>query len=213
MKWDEAVKEASTRIDLSDREVDDVISIFYDAGFAELARSHAFICTIAAFLESLFSLSLPKVGSGFRGTLIKDHPRVVRFATSTPSFWDPRKPKKDQSGIAVRIGDILAGAGLASYFGSDFGRLTKAIYAYRNKMVHNGYEWDLEERLDFEAQINKEGWSGWFATATSGSEPWFFTMTPSFCEACLSLCNRALLAFDGLLLGDWDRYKLQYGND
>jgi hypothetical protein len=208
--WDEAANEASSRRNLSERDVDDAISIFYDAGFADLARSHAFICTTAAFTESLFSLCLPKVGEVFRGRLVDGHPRVLRFATSAPSFWDPRKPKDDRSGIATRIRETLEGAGLLEHFGPDFGRLMAAIFAYRNEMVHNGYEWPLETRREFMAKIRKEDWAGWFSVAKSGDEPWFFAMTPAFYGACLELCNRSLLAFEGLVQDDWERYDLRY---
>ncbi len=209
-QWDAAADEASSRTNQSERDVDDAISIFYDAGFAQLARSHAFICTIAAFTESFFSLSLKKVGKEFSGRLNEANPRVRRFATSPESFWNTRKPEGDRNGIAARIGDILEGANLKEYFGPDFGRLMAAIFTYRNHMVHNGYEWHLQTRRDFMKKIEDEGWSGWFSVATTGSEPWFFTMTPAFYDACLKLCNRALLAFEGLVYGDWERYNIYY---
>ena len=208
--FDSEAKDASARKPQSEHEVDDIISIYYDTGFADLARSHAFICTMAAFLESLFKRCLPAVGKSFNGSLPNNHPRVVRFANSLSSFWDPRKPEKDQSGIAKRICDILEASGLNRYFGSEFARLITAVFAYRNRMVHNGYEWDPEERTQFNDQINRESWSQWFSVATIGDDPWFFTITPAFHDQCLNLCNRAVLAFEGITIGDWDRYRFCY---
>ena len=209
-RFDSEAREASARKPQSEHEVDDIISIYYDAGFADLARSHAFICTMAAFLESLFKVCLPAVGQSFNGSLPNNHSRVVRFAASPASFWDPRKPDKNQSGIAKHICEILEASGLSPYFGPAFGLLITAVFAYRNEMVHNGYEWDLDKRQRFDIRIKSEGWSSWFVIATKGNDPWFFTITPAFHDECLNLCNRAVLAFEGLTIGDWDRYRFCY---
>ena len=63
-------------------------------GVLEMARSHAIICSITAFCESLFKTKLPFLGLSFKGTLPGDHPRVAQFATSPLSFWDPTKATK-----------------------------------------------------------------------------------------------------------------------
>ena len=99
---------------------------------------------------------------------------------------------------------------MTKYFGPSFGRVMTAVFAYRNNMVHNGYEWDLDIRQEFRTRIETEGWSDWFLVSTTGGDPWYFTMTPSFYEECKLLCNRAVLVFEGLLYGDWERYEIQY---
>jgi hypothetical protein len=190
---------ASRRSNLSEAEVQDVISIFYDSGFSDLARSHAFICSITAFLESLFVLCLPQVGVIFKGQLDPNHARVQRYNCHPASFWDPRKITADRDGIVARIDDILTASGLFSSFPSDATHLMNAAFGYRNEMVHNGYEWPLDNRIKFQLRVSSESWSDWFTNATTGSDPWFFTVTELFHDQCLILCDQTVSAFEQLL--------------
>lgn len=202
-----AAANATTR---NEREVDQIIEIFYHAGFADLAHSHAFICTIAAFVESLFKQELPHVGRSFTGTLQSGNERVEKYRENPASFWDPLKQTSKDEGIALRICEILKGAGITGHFGPDFERTATTIFLYRNKMVHNGYEWPHGERQQFAAKLRDLSAESWFSVATEGAEPWFFTATSEFQRACLALCDRSVLALEGLTTGDWERFNLGY---
>ena len=209
-RFDEEVRKTSERPARDEYEVSQVIDIFYHAGFADLARSHAFACTIAAFLESLFKTNLPAVGHRGEIAIPSRNERLVTLGGNRDLFWNPSMPK-GRPGIAKNIQQILAITGLSGCFGADFGRIAEAIFDYRNQMVHNGFEWPLEIRLEFNRHVESGERSRWFSTSKSGELPWFFTITPEFHETCLLTCDRAVLAFEGLVVGDWELYEHKFG--
>jgi len=68
----------------------------------------------------------------------------------------------------------------------------RALFAYRNKMFHWGFEWPPEERKAFAAQIAQ--WpSNWFATATEDGNPWIFYLTDVFVDHCLEQVDQVVL--------------------
>ncbi|MCC6881338.1 MAG: hypothetical protein IT576_04215 [Verrucomicrobiales bacterium] len=191
-------------------DLDPIESTFREFGFADLAENLAFITTIAAFLESLFMQCLPALEPRFKEAYQEDHARFQRYRDAIPSFWDPAKPTKNGDKIVRRITDILEASGLVRFMIPDFPRVLDAVFRYRNQMIHNGYEWDREERQRFARTIQDEGWSKWFSVSTIDKAPWYFTTTGTFRRVCLELCDRAVLAFAGLAKGDWDHYRSNY---
>ena len=97
-KWAEEADTAAKSKPKHEHQVDAVISVYQHAGFVEMARSHALICSITAFCESLFKNQFPLLHWSFKGTLPSDHPRVAKFVSSSASFWDPTKPTKVEKG-------------------------------------------------------------------------------------------------------------------
>ncbi len=188
-------------------DMDAVIAAYEDSGYASMAESLSVITTTAAFLESVFKQCLPKMEICYDGTLQPNHPRVL----DVPQFWDPRHPRRDNSGIARRTIDILEAAELIDLFGANFPKLITAIFSYRNQMVHGGFEWEEPERGKFKTRIEKESWEKWFSISTSNNQPWYFTMTGQFRADCLELCERSVYAFEGLIWKDWDHYEGKFG--
>lgn len=209
-QFDEEAKRASARTARDEYEESQIIDIFYHAGFADLARSHAVICTISAFLESLFKTNFRAVWQRGEIAVSAKDPRLVGLGGNIELFWDLEKCVK-REGIAKRIAVILSATGLAKYFGTDFEKEITAIFDYRNQMVHNGFEWPQEVREAFNQRATENNWSQWFSVATSNHQPWFYTITPEFHETCLQICDRSVLAFEGLLVGDWELYDLKFG--
>lgn len=192
--------------------IDLVRPAFADTCFANVAQSLAFITTTAAFVESFFKECLPVMGEKFTESYQRDHDRFQRYGESVSSFWDPTKPTRKGDKIATMICEILEGADLMRFMVPNFTLVLDAIFTYRNQMIHNGFEWSLAERRKFALTIKNEGWSEWFSVSTVDDDPWYFTITGSFSQACLELCNRSVLAFSGLIKDDWDRYRNQYGH-
>ncbi|MBX3565890.1 MAG: hypothetical protein KF730_15080 [Sphingomonas sp.] len=152
-------------------------SVFQDA-----AHSASAIGMLAPLLESLF------VGI-FGG--IRDIEAPVRPVTPTgpragaisdKKFWDPhyvfsatgRKDKDVLRGIV----QLVEATGLASQMPADYVQMLGAIFGYRNKMLHHGFEWPAAERAKFEATIVREGWPpNWFDRSTTNGETWIIYMS------------------------------------
>ena len=66
-----------------------------------------------------------------------------------------------------------------------------ALFAYRNKMFHNGFEWPMKERHKFSEEIQRRGWPPeWFKKSTSGDQPWIFYMSADFIQHCLDTIDQ-----------------------
>jgi hypothetical protein len=69
----------------------------------------------------------------------------------------------------------------------------QALFEYRNKMFHCGFEWPPVERKRFAEKRDRDKWpSDWFSMATSGEEPWIFYLTEAFSEHCLDIIYSVL---------------------
>jgi hypothetical protein len=74
--------------------------------------------------------------------------------------------------------------------------MLKALFAYRNKMFHWGFEWPPEERDAFAKYIATEKWpSDWFATATTDGKPWIFYLTDVFVDCCIERIGQVVNSF------------------
>jgi hypothetical protein len=52
----------------------------------------------------------------------------------------------------------------------DLEPVLEALFEYRNRVLHSGFEWPPENRAKFENRI--KAWpAGWFECATSGDKP------------------------------------------
>ena len=76
--------------------------------------------------------------------------------------------------------------GMKEYLPADLEPTLSALFTYRNRMFHGGFEWPSEELKEFERLLGEKRWpTDWFSGATSDGEPWMFYMTSSFVDHCL----------------------------
>lgn len=109
-----------------------------------------------------------------------------QYASSNP------KNKHVVAGI-VELAEVT---GLAANLPIDLKSTLTALFAYRNKLFHLGFEWPGRDREAFAKRISNEGWpADWFSQATSGGEPWRFYVTDTFIDHCLATVEQIL---DGL---------------
>jgi hypothetical protein len=73
--------------------------------------------------------------------------------------------------------------------------LLEALFSYRNKMFHCGFEWPKNECLRFAKRIEEKNWEGWFDRSEHGEEPWIFYMSDDFIKSCLEMIDKVLDAF------------------
>lgn len=164
-------------------------SVFLDA-----AHSMSVVGMLAAFVESLFDWvfkNLREIHAQSSGQTVND-----RTLCSQNKFWGPRlvfHPKGRNKDIVQGIQQLSDSIGLREYLPDDYGKTLSALFSYRNKMFHNGFEWPIEERKKFENLIQEKDWpQEWFQKSTSDDKPWIFYMSASFIEHCLATVDQVL---------------------
>lgn len=168
-------------------------SVYQDA-----AHSMAAVGMLAPFFESVFQ----QVFHGLR-IFIQDevtpmpaHPRFM--GAITDHCWDCRyfllDGKLKRGGIVRGIDDLSSAVGLTPYFTPSLMNVLEALFSYRNKMFHLGFEWPINERANFNNRILNENWDNWFSMATSDGKPWIFYMTQTFISKCIQEIDELLSA-------------------
>lgn len=166
-------------------------SVFQDA-----ANSMAAIGMLAPMLESLFVA----VFAGIRDLappatpVSPTGPRAAHLAD--PKFWDPHflfglvGSRKD---VVPGICQLAESIGLAAHLPADYATILNALFKYRNKIFHNGFEWPKRERSNFEALIVHEGWpTAWFERSLSNGETWIVYMSDVLIELALKRLDEML---------------------
>lgn len=165
--------------------------------FQGAAHSASAIGMLAPLLESLF------VGI-FGG--IRDIEVPVQPVTPTGSragaiadkkFWDPHyvfNAKGKRSPDVLRgIVQLVEATGLTPHMPADYARMLGAIFGYRNKMLHHGFEWPPAERAKFEATIAREGWpTNWFDRSQTNGETWIIYMSDVLIRHTLTMIDAML---------------------
>ena len=150
--------------------VDHLIELSEYSGFQDAAHSMAAVGMIAPFVESFFR-------EAFR-----------------------EFDKKWQRGDMVRnLLNSIPEMGLGKYMPEDLEVTLTALFEYRNKMLHNGFEWPREVRESFDQRLEHSGWPvGWFSRATIGDESRMFYMTDTFIEHCVGTIQNIAIGFEKL---------------
>jgi hypothetical protein len=187
------------RVDLLNRSV-----------YADAAHSMAAIGMLAPFIESVFYQAFQSARIHF-GDATDLLPKHQRWKEDPKARWDCRfiwiKGQKKRN-LIEGIMQVSSATGLNEFLPSDLRNTLSAVFAYRNKMFHLGFEWPMAEREKFRAQIVIEKWPDhWFAWATSDSDPWVCYMTDALISECVALIGKILRA-----MGEFAVEKLPGGS-
>lgn len=188
----------------NEQAVDELIGRYHDSVYQDAAYSMAAIGMLAPLFESLFT-------TAFRGIHERFHSdgRVVgheRWRQSESEVWDCHNfwsNGRRSTNLVEGIMQLADACGLAQYLPSNIRPTLDALFAYRNKMFHSGFEWPQREREKFDARL-REWPQDWFSKSESGGEPWVFYMSRSFIEHCIETIDGVL---DGL--GQYCKSKSQ----
>ena len=142
--------------------------------YQDAAHSMAAVGMIAPFIESAFRAAFPSIGTESpRRSLVKD---IVKHTEEV---------------------------GMKEYLPTDLEPTLSALFAYRNKMFHGGFEWSSQELKRFERLLDRNRWPhDWFSKATSNDEPWMFYMTSAFVDHCLDMAERVIRGIEQF---GWER--------
>jgi hypothetical protein len=94
--------------------------------------------------------------------------------------------------------ELADAIGLTPLLPPDLEKTLGALFGYRNKMFHHGFEWPMKEREEFERRIAQEWPPEWFEKSESDHKPWIFYMSRAFVDHCLQMIDHTIRAFGRL---------------
>jgi hypothetical protein len=182
-----------------DRAVDDWVDLVHDSVYQGAAHSMAAVGMLAPFIESVFCGGFESI----REELFEDdnppydaHPHA-RWESATKNQWDCHfvyKRGRQTKDLVEGIFQLAEAVGLRPHLPADLKPMMKALFAYRNKMFHWGFEWPPEERDAFAKHIAAERWpSDWFTSATTDGKPWIFYLTDIFVDHCIDRIGQVVI--------------------
>jgi len=184
-KIDAFAKRASASA--SERAVDERVDYLNQFVFQGAAHSMAAVGMLAPFTESLFKQAFAGIRDRFNrlGRAPKGH---VRWTMSADKQWNcsyvSRPP--GQKHLVNGVIELADAVGLASDLPPELWKTLSALFAYRNKMFHLGFEWPNPQLAAFEKRIKAEDWEHWFNQASSDGKAWIFYLNDSFVNHCLT---------------------------
>ncbi len=142
--------------DLHDWLIEDLIERWESSVYEDATRSIGAAVMLAPLVESLFQ----------------------RLALATHREWSGKT-------VPSKIMGLMNDCEL-SPIPDEFERTLRALFKYRNNMLHWGLEWPVEDRRKFPELIRDSGWSeSWFNCSDDGEGPWIFYLTDEFVSHCL----------------------------
>lgn len=161
--------------------------------YMDAAHSMSAVGMLAPFVESLF-VSIFKILRSDQQDSIKVED--CRTIAAQHDFWNPHfmfRAGGRSTDLVKGIRQLSDSTGLEKFLPDDLEKTLSALFAYRNKMFHHGFEWPMKERKVFGERIQNEQWrSEWFEVSTTGDEPWIFYMNRSFIDHCLKTIDQVL---------------------
>jgi hypothetical protein len=169
---------------------------FYAMVYQGAAHSMAALGMIAPMYESMFVHAFQSIREVFRKAGVRLPAHARDGITNSDDFWDchlvhSEKAKyKTRSDLVEGIMELADATELTLPDGLE--RLLEALFSYRNKMFHCGFEWPQNECLKFAKRIEEKNWEGWFDRSEHGDEPRIFYMSDDFIKLCLEMIDKVL---------------------
>lgn len=177
------------------RAIDEWTDRLHHSVYQDAAHSMAAVGMLAPMIESVFYQTFLGIRQRFYDG--KHAPTdQVRWQQPAEDQWDchyywsnGRRSKNLVSGI-IQLSEALQ---LMSHLPANLEQMLEALFEYRNKMFHCGFEWPVDERQRFAKRIRDRKWpANWFAQATRGGLPWVFYMTDYFIQRCADTIDQVI---------------------
>ena len=180
--------------DANEQAVDEWVDRLHQFVFQDAAHSMSAVGMLAPFVESLFKQAFP----GLRNLLDRNGRLAVaqvRCKMPKSKRWNCEYASPNRRHLVDGIIELAEATGLAAHLPSDLHQTLAALFAYRNKMFHHGFEWPDSDRSAFEHKIASAGWPpNWFSQATSDGRPWVFCISDTFVQHCLTAIDHVFAA-------------------
>jgi hypothetical protein len=179
----------------NERAIEDLIDHYHHSVFQHAAHSMAAVGMLAPFIESLFYQAFKGISVFFEE---RGHPLEL---SSRAKLKDQKREwnchyvstSPEKANLVEGIMELAEKTGLITFMPKDIRTVLTALFGYRNKMFHNGFEWPKEKRKKFAARLATKEWpEEWFSEASSNDEPWVFYFTDTFIDHCLTTIEGVL---------------------
>lgn len=180
----------------NEQAVSDWVEHLHNSAYQDAAHSMSAVGMIAPFVESVFDQGLRSIGTQMaeRGLSPQQH---ERWTPGAGGLWDCHfvwrngRPSKNVTEGILQLSEAV---GLAPLLPQGFEEMLRALFLYRNRMFHHGFEWPRREREKFARHV--ESWpDDWFRHSSHGDDPWIFYMSESFIEQWVSTADGLIDAF------------------
>lgn len=175
------------------RAVEEWTERMHTAVYQDAAHSMAALGMLAPLVESMFYQAFQGIKREFypRATVPMSH---KRWQQPSEDQWDCHfvwSKGRRSTNLTDGIMQLAESVGLTPHMPSTLEKTLQALFGYRNKMFHFGFEWPVVERCRFKKRI--ADWpTDWFVQAQSGGEPWVFYLSEVFIEHCLRLVDEVI---------------------
>jgi hypothetical protein len=182
-----------------DRAIEESGGNFYAMIYQGAAHSMAALGMIAPMYESTFIHAFQSIQEAFRKSGVTRPAHARDGITKSDGFWDCHLVYSEEAKYKTRpalvegIMELADAIELTLPDGLE--NLLDALFSYRNKMFHCGFEWPKNECLKFAERIEEKHWKGWFDRSERANEPWIFYMSDDFIKVCLEMIGKVLDAF------------------
>ena len=149
--------------------------------------SHISVFQGAAHSMAAVSMLAPLIESAFKDVCLKIK-RPIRL------------PEGQTGGLVADFMKVGREEGLTvDYLPHDLRSTLEAIFEYRNKMLHCGFEWPSDEISKFDAR--RESWPcAWFKHSSVDDDVWMFFMSRTFISHCLDMTREVVDGIDDFLV-------------
>jgi hypothetical protein len=182
------------------RAADEWVELLHGSTYQGAAHSMAALGMLAPFYESMFFQAFQGIREAYFGMDKVPAGHARSGMAKADEFWDCHflynaKSGRKEKQLVPGIEQLAEAVGLTTHLPTELHETLEALFSYRNKMFHGGFEWPLKECANFAKRIKDEGWEEWFTFATHGDDPFIVYMTETFINHCLELVHGLLDAF------------------
>ena len=167
----------------------------YRSIFQNAAHSMSAVGVLAPFVESMYVRIFQLIRDIQNGNSLPKDAVDSRATAIENEYWDPYlvfDPKR-RSDIVDGICQLSSTVGIDKYFPVDYELTLKALFLYRNRLFHHGFEWPEEVVTKFKNYIHRCSWpQEWFDEQLKNDEPWIYTMSDTFIRHCLRFIDSVL---------------------
>lgn len=185
----------------NERAVDEWLGLLHSSTYQGAAHSMAALGMLAPLIESLFYQAFQGIRTQYYGLNVIPTGSARSGMVKAEDFWDchllfnPKVKSKKQKELVLGIMELAEAIALTPHLPGDLFSILKALFRYRNKMFHFGFEWPSRECANFAKDIAAEGWDAWFSSATRDRVPFIFYMTDELITLSFDLVHRLLEGF------------------
>lgn len=179
----------------NERAVDEWTDRLHHSVYQDAAHSMSAVGMLAPMIESVFYQAFQSIRKQMSSdsTQPSAHDRWKRPAEDQ---WDCHyvwSKGRRSTNLVEGVMQLSEATGLDVHLPGDLRLTLQALFEYRNKMFHNGFEWPVEERERFAKRIVDACWpSDWFKPATRGDKPWVNYMTDDFIRHCVAMIEEVI---------------------